>query len=64
VKNRATKAVTRFPTKWLLATVIVVLIAANVHLAYVAISSQPDCVAHLKDKSIEPSQFRAAKPAC
>lgn len=65
MKNRATQAVTRFPTKWLLATVIaVVLIAANAHLAYVAISSQPDCVAHLKDKSIEPGQFRAAKPAC
>ncbi|WP_168801065.1 hypothetical protein [Peteryoungia ipomoeae] len=56
---------TRFPTKWLLATVIaVVLIAANAHLAYVAISSQPDCVAHLKDKGGQPGQFRAAKPAC
>jgi hypothetical protein len=62
---QATKAVTRFRSIWLLATVVaVVLIAANVHLAYVAISSQPDCVAHLKDKGGQPGQFRAAKPAC
>jgi hypothetical protein len=50
---------------WLLATVVVVvLIAANAHLAYVAISSQPDCVAHLKEKGGQPGQFRAAKPVC
>ncbi|GEO86480.1 hypothetical protein GOZ83_12890 [Agrobacterium vitis] len=63
--HHATKAVTRFQAIWLLVTVVVVvLVAANAHLAYVAISSQPDCVAHLKDKGGQPGQFRAAKPAC
>lgn len=46
------------------AVVIVgVLLLANAHLVYVAFSSQPDCVTHLKGGG-EPGTFRAAKSAC
>ena len=54
-------------TRWLftiVALVIVgVLLAANAHLVYVAFSSQPDCVTHLKGEG-ENGTFRAAKSAC
>jgi hypothetical protein len=39
------------------------VIGANVHLVYVAVGSQPDCVPHAKVTG-EPGAFRAAKPAC
>jgi hypothetical protein len=39
------------------------LIAANVHLVYVAVQSQPDCVPHTKSAG-EPGTFRAARSAC
>lgn len=39
------------------------VIGANVHLVYVAVGSQPDCVPHAKVAG-EPGAFRAAKPAC
>lgn len=46
------------------AVVIVgVLLAANAHLVYVAFSSQPDCVTHLKGEG-EHGTYRAAKSAC
>ena len=48
----------------LVALVIVgVLLAANAHLVYVAFSSQPDCVTHLKGEG-EHGTYRAAKSAC
>lgn len=43
--------------------IVGVLLAANAHLVYVAFSSQPDCVAHLKDEG-EHGTYRAAKSAC
>ncbi|CAN7408661.1 hypothetical protein [Rhizobium sp. LjRoot254] len=49
---------------WLLATAVLLVLAANAHLVYVAVSSQPDCVAHLKDRGDAPGQYRAAKSAC
>lgn len=36
---------------------------ANAHFLYVAFSSQPDCVEHLKAPG-ETGSFRAAKSAC
>lgn len=39
--------------------VVVVFIAANAHLVYVALTSQPDCV--LTEGA---AGFRAAKPSC
>ena len=44
--------------------VMLLFVGANAHLVYVAIASQPDCVAHLKDPGSAPGQFRAAKSSC
>jgi hypothetical protein len=55
---------TWFRPLWFLAAAALVVIAANAHLVYVAVSTQPECVAHLKDKGDAPGQFRAAKSAC
>lgn len=40
-----------------------VFVAANAHLVYVAIASQPECVAHSKTAG-EAGSFRAARSAC
>ena len=53
-----------FRPLWFLAVAAMVVIAANAHLVYVAVSTQPECVAHLKDKGEAPGQYRAAKSAC
>jgi hypothetical protein len=37
--------------------------AANAHLIWRSVSSQPDCVAHLKAPGTE-GQFRAAQSGC
>ena len=39
------------------------LLIANAHLVYVAISSQPDCVPHEKTMR-EGGDFRAARSSC
>ena len=50
---------------WLLAAaVLLVVAAANAHLVYVAVASQPECVAHLKEAGSKAGEYRAAKPAC
>ena len=50
---------------WLLAAAVLITVAAaNAHLVYVAVASQPDCVAHLKEAGSKAGAFRAAKPAC
>jgi hypothetical protein len=50
---------------WLLvACGVAALVAANAHLVYVASTSQPACVSHLRDAGNEPGQFRAAKSSC
>ena len=43
---------------------VAVLAGANAHLVYVAFSSQPDCVTHLKAPDGSEGHFRAAKSAC
>ena len=53
-----------FRPLWFLAVAVALVTAANAHLLYVAVSTQPDCVAHLKDKGEAPGQYRAAKSAC
>lgn len=42
------------------------LVLANTHLVYVAVTSQPECVAHPKGGGgvSEAGSFSAAKPAC
>lgn len=44
--------------------VVLLLIVANAHLVYVAVASQPDCVAHSKTQGQDGVTFRAARPAC
>jgi hypothetical protein len=56
-------------TNWRLVSImiaaasVVILIAANAHLVYVALVSQPDCVAHTKAVG-EKGTYRAARSAC
>lgn len=49
---------------WLLVAAALVFAGANAHLVYVAISSEPGCLAHLKDRGAVSGQYRAAKSAC
>lgn len=37
---------------------------ANAHLLYVALTSEPACVHHLKERSMNADQYRAAKSSC
>lgn len=43
--------------------IVAVLVGANAHLVYVAFSSQPACVSHLK-ASDGAGHFSAAKSSC
>jgi hypothetical protein len=44
---------------------LIVLAAANAHLLYVAVSSQPDCVAHLQHGEGDgANSFSAATSSC
>lgn len=43
---------------------VVLVVGANTHLLYVAISSAPDCVGHLKRGDAEPGRFSAARSDC
>lgn len=44
---------------------VLVFVAANAHLVYVAQQSQPECVAHVKPGGDPaPGVYSAAKPAC
>jgi hypothetical protein len=49
----------------LVATGLLLVVAANWHLVYVAISSQPDCVAHVRpSQGTEGLRFGAAVSSC
>jgi hypothetical protein len=56
-------------TRWTIALLVaggVLLVAgANAHLVYVAMTSQPDCVQHVRaGGDAGPGQFSVAKSAC
>lgn len=54
----------RWRMAWVLVPAALLLVAAaNAHLVYVAVMSQPDCVPHLKETGKD-GTYRAAKPAC
>jgi len=63
-------AVTRRSPNWkwisiAIATIgILGLLGANAHLVYVALRSQPECVAHTKATDGSGSAYSAAKSAC
>ena len=48
----------------LLALVAAVFLAANVHLIYVATTSQPSCVEHLRQGQMDQGRFAAAQSSC
>lgn len=52
--------------RWCLVLMVTMLIvlAANAHLAYVAVTTQPACILHVKDKGTVPGEYRAAKSDC
>lgn len=43
---------------------LLLLAAANWHLVYVAITSQPDCVAHVRQGEGTQGRFSAARSSC
>ncbi len=45
---------------------LVLLLIANAHLVYVAVVSQPECVAHVRQGQgvSEPGRFSAARSSC
>lgn len=43
--------------------ILALFVAANAHLVYVAVKSQPDCVPHVKTSG-DGDRFRAARSAC
>jgi hypothetical protein len=45
---------------------LIVVLAANAHLVYVATTSQPDCVSHVRRDETSPAalSYRAAESAC
>jgi hypothetical protein len=43
---------------------LLLLAGANAHLVYVAVTSQPDCVDHVRLGDAEKGSFRAAKSSC
>ena len=50
---------------WLLvACGVLALLAANAHLLYVASTSQPACVGHLREAGNAPGLYRAANSSC
>ncbi|AWM26137.1 hypothetical protein N181_27990 [Sinorhizobium fredii USDA 205] len=49
---------------WWIFAAAVIFLGANAHLLYVAIDSDPGCVAHLKGMEAAPGQYRAAKSSC
>ncbi|RUT32400.1 hypothetical protein EMQ25_04360 [Arsenicitalea aurantiaca] len=50
---------------WLWIMILLALfLGANVHLLYVAITSTPDCVSHLKAPDEAGSAYRAARSSC
>jgi hypothetical protein len=44
--------------------VVAVFAAANTHLVWVSLASQPECVPHLKEPDGSGAAFRAAKSSC
>lgn len=60
-----TKRITWPLLAWILAAAALLVVAvANAHLVYVAVASQPECVAHLKEAGTQAGEYRAAKSAC
>ena len=61
------QAPARSSGRWIVWTLVpaalLLFVGANAHLVYVAVTSQPDCVAHLKEPS-RGEGYRAARSSC
>ena len=68
--NTSQPTLKRQNSRWtiglLVAGCLLLVASANVHLLYVALTSQPDCVPHARpgDGMAKPGQFSVAKSAC
>ena len=49
---------------WLLLAAVLVVLLANAHLVYVAVSTQPECIPHIREKGSSPGAYRASNSAC
>jgi hypothetical protein len=60
------KHVTAWRVGLLVAGSVLVVAGAHAHLVYVAVTSQPDCLAHVRptETGAPDGQYRAAKSAC
>jgi hypothetical protein len=45
-------------------SIVALMAVANVHLVYVSLATQPECVPHLKMPDEGAAAYRAAKSAC
>ena len=62
--DRAPRAKARLVVGLIVSAVVLLLVLANAHLVYVATTSQPECIPHLKTSGETSGAFRAAKSAC
>jgi hypothetical protein len=68
--NATQPALKRPRSRWtiglLAAGGLLLVVGANAHLLYVAVTSQPDCVPHARagDGTAKPERFNVAKSAC
>jgi hypothetical protein len=64
MKTRAATS-KRMTVAWLcIGAGLALLAAANGHLVYVAVVSQPDCVPHARQMQVTSSEYRAAVSSC
>ncbi|WP_332684223.1 hypothetical protein [Bosea sp. (in: a-proteobacteria)] len=64
VARRAMSARQRTAIWLAVGTGLVLLLGANWHLVHVALTSQPECVAHLRQGESRHGGFSAARSAC
>lgn len=65
MSDRATGKSQVYWIVWLLITAgVAIFCGANTHLVYVAMTSQPSCVAHLKEPLHGSGIYRAAQSDC
>ena len=66
--NAAAAAMRRVGWRWKVGigvgAIVLLIVVANVHLVYVAVTSQPDCVAHLRAGEAAGGGYSAAKSSC
>ena len=67
VTGAATRQIRTRTILWLaIGAGLLLLLIANSHLVYIAITSQPDCVAHVRqgEGSAKDGRFSAARSSC